>query len=445
MKKMFVLLPLLLSFTLWANEGRVFKFSYDDMENKSLESSAKLKALNYDFEAFNEKAKQQKSFLMPALTLDGYYKYNTIVPEIDMAAGPAAITKKLGDNQNYSFGPSLSWVVWDKGASKNGWHSFEAGASARQYEFEGASRQLKLACAKMYFQLSLCSEQVMLLNDSLILAQKQYSDILLNVKAGNKSRKDELSSHTEVLSRTRQLEQAKTDFSTALRQIASLSSITLSTGTFLPDTIMHDQRNAENYLYLDTLDALILKFKNYSEATFWEKSPDLEVFDELASSAKYAQESANSGLWPRLSFSARSSIDYPNGPKIESFNQTSAGANFSMPIFEAGKTKAKAKEYEYTCKSSIEKKKQKEKDLAELWQETKDIIAGLLKQYKINEEMINEAQELASIVYKSYSAGSTTYLEVENANFRLLEAKMQQVKTKVQLLMHYAVMRSLAK
>jgi outer membrane protein TolC len=439
MKRYIFLFTLFLVLPVWAN---VLKLSYDGMEKQSLESSSRLKALKYDLEAANQKASQQKSFLIPALTLDGFYKYNTEVPEIDMAVGPAVISKKLGDNQNYSFGPSLSWVMWDNGASKSGWESFELAANAKKLEFDGASRQLSLACAKTYFQLALCAEQVMLVNDSLSLSQKQYNDILVNVKAGNKSRRDELSSHTELLSRTRQLTQAKTDLYVALRQMASLSGVTISTST---ETLMQDQETPDGFIGLDTLDALIGKFKSYSGALLWDKSPDLEVFDELAASARYAQESAVSGLWPRLSFSARSSIDYPNGPKIESFNQNSAGVNFSMPLFEAGKTRAKAKESELTYKSSMEKKKQKETDLVELWQETKSIIDGLLKQYKINEEMINEASELSSIVYKSYIAGSATYLEVENANFRLLEAKIQQAKTKVQLLMQYAVMRSLSK
>lgn len=444
MKKYSLILIFFLTLPVWASE-KLLKLSYDETENKSLESSSRLKALKYDIAVSNQKAKQQKSILIPALTLDGYYKYITVVPEIDIAAGTSVMSKKLGDNQNYSFGPSLSWIMWDEGASRSGWKSFESGANAKRLEFEGASRQLALACAKTYFRLVLASEQILLVNDSLSLSRKQYNDILINVRAGNKSRKDELSSHAELLSRTRQLAQAETDFSVALRQMASLSGIKISTGTFLPDTFIQNSEKADNYLNLDTLDGLITKFKGYSEASLWDKSPDLEVFDELASSARYAQESASSGLWPRLSFSARSSIDYPNGPKIESFNQNSAGVNFFMPLFEARKTRAKAKEYDYTYKSSMEKKNQKATDLLELWQETKDVIDGLLKQYKINEEMINEAQELSSIVYKSYIAGSATYLEVENTNFRLLEAKIQQAKTKVQLLMQYAVMRSLAK
>ena len=138
MKKLLFLSILFLALSVWADEGIVLKISYDDTENRSLESSAKIKALKYDVEALNEKVKQQKTFLKPALTLDGYYKYNTSVPEIEMAAGPIVITKKLGDNQNYSLGPSLSWVMWDKGASRNTWMSLEAGANAKEYEFESA-------------------------------------------------------------------------------------------------------------------------------------------------------------------------------------------------------------------------------------------------------------------------------------------------------------------
>jgi len=56
-----------------------------------------------------------------------------------------------------------------------------------------------------------------------------------------------------------------------------------------------------------------------------------------------------------------------------------------------------------------------------------------------------EAEELAGLVYESYKAGRSTFIEVQSANLRELEAKVQSAKTDVQILIQLAVLSSLSK
>jgi len=74
------------------------------------------------------------------------------------------------------------------------------------------------------------------------------------------------------------------------------------------------------------------------------------------------------------------------------------------------------------------------------WQKSKDQLSGLKVQKGIQQESILEMDEIAKMVYDSYKAGRTNYLEVQSANFRALETKVQAVVTDIKILMQCALL-----
>ena len=195
---------------------------------------------------------------------------------------------------------------------------------------------------------------------------------------------------------------------------------------------------------MDSIGDLERVFGAYRGAKMWRAHPGVAALNELAESARLAAKSASTGLWPKIQLSARTSLDYPNGPEFKEFVQNSFGANLAWPLFDAGATKNRVLENNKTRDSAINRGAQAGVDIAREWEKTNDRILHLKEQEKINAIALREADELASITYKAYTAGSLSYMEVQNANYRTLEAKIRMVKTKAQIFANLAIMASLA-
>jgi len=301
-----------------------------------------------------------------------------------------------------------------------------------------------------YFQAQLASEQVRLLGDSFKLAVSQYQDIEKRRQAGTSSRTDSLSAHQEVLARKRLLRQARTDLAVSLRELFALTgqdpgcdlSLPLDGGMTqpLPDGI-------EPASVLVSLDAPSASQRLLASATAHppgESHPSVRAFGSLAESAQRAARSARAGLWPRVLFSARTSLDYPNGPRLESFNQNMVGVAASVALFEAGRTRRDAAQLDSQARAGDWRKEAVKQDLMRDWLKAQDQLLGLNSQQEINRQAVAEAGELAKLIYDSYRGGRSTFIEVETANLRELEARVQSAKTDSQILMQLAVLASLS-
>ena len=398
-----------------------------EAENLALGYSPRLKSLAAEQKAYEQRSLAQKTQSYPKLTLDGSYRYITTVPEIELPARSMSPVK-MGDNTNYSVGPALNWTVWDSGGVKNTYRSAAAAWEAKKHEGEAARLQVLFASRAAYFQVALASEQEELLSDALKLANAQYEDIKLNVKAGTKSRADELKAHQEVLARMRQLSQSKSDKASALRELSAVTGQTGYAG-----------------LKIESIDTLLGIFERFERTSLDPKHPGLEALAKYAQSFDYSGRAAGSGNLPKLQLSVKSTLDYPNTTKLESFNQNTAAAAFSWPLFESGASQKRGVENEEYSKAYSGRKNQLESDLKKDWDKALEQLASLKEQKQINDISVLETVELSAITYKAYKTGSISFIEVENANFKALEAKMQSAKTKVQMLMNLAVLASISK
>ena len=89
------------------SRGAALDIKLNEMEKRALDSSARLKSAVYDHESAKARAAAMESALYPRLSIEGTYRYNSSVPEIDLPI-PGMLPRKFGDNTNYSFGPAAS-------------------------------------------------------------------------------------------------------------------------------------------------------------------------------------------------------------------------------------------------------------------------------------------------------------------------------------------------
>ena len=154
--------------------------------------------------------------------------------------------------------------------------------------------------------------------------------------------------------------------------------------------------------------------------------------------------SASSERWPKLQLSARTGLEYPNGPVLETIHQSALGVSLSLPLFEGWRVTEEIGHQRMQARAFDERRSQAVIDLDRESRQAEDQLAGLRAQQEVNRAAVSETAELARLVYESYQSGRSTFLEVQTANLRALEAKMQAARTDAQTLAQLAVLRSLS-
>ncbi|MDD2772167.1 MAG: TolC family protein [Elusimicrobiales bacterium] len=444
MKTIFLLAML----SLPAHAAQTAHLALSDCQTSAMNLSPQIKSALAEAAAARDAAENVKAALFPRVALEGALRYTGVIPQINLATPAGTINKQLGDNWNYSIGPSAYWTLFDNNGSRAAWESARKTAAAKAEDLENARRQVTLSARLAYFQVQLALEQTYLLGDQLKLAISQHEDISLNARAGTKSRLDELMSNQEVLARRRELLQARAELSGALRELAA---ITGREDPFDPSLALDARMNYAEYGGIEPPTALVSAEPAASLLSDMEKysalmpdleSPSLHSLEMMAQSYRAAAESFRADKSPRVLLSARSSLDYPNGPSLYSYGQNTAGISVSLPLFENGRSDARSREQQNRAQSADERRQELARGIRRDFFKAHDAFSALKLQQDINTEAVKEASEAAALTYSAYKAGRSTWLEVQDANLRVLAAKSQSANTDAQMLIQLALMAS---
>ena len=417
-------------------------------EESALESSNQYRSVKKYAEAASASAAASAAMTKPRLSLEGSLRYNEVVPSIVM---PAALGggRPLGDNWNYSAGPSAYWTFFDGGAMRSGAESARRNAASRLAEAENVSRQVIFKARTAYFQLQLALERVYLIGENLQLALSQLKDISLGVKAGSRSRLDEIRARQETLARRRDLLRVRAELSGALRDFSFITGLELPGNSALP----LDARMAGRD-YGDTEPALLfIKVEPYADilsrllpsaaAEFDRELPAVKALGEAVLAYKASAGAYKAEKFPKLTLGARSSVDYPNGPNLYSFVQNSASLAVSLPLFESGRSSEKEIESALNASAFLEKREEAVLSAKRDFEKARDDYKALIAEQAINEEAEAGAAEAAKLAYEAYKAGGGTWLEVESANLKALQAKTASASTNAEVLLKLAVLANL--
>ena len=415
-----------------------------EAESAARAHSPRLKAAAQESAGARDRAEAQFAALLPRLTLDGSYRYASEVPSLALSAGQPA--RPFGDHRATSLGPTLSWTLWDQGALLKSWRSQKARAASKEDEESLAASQSILGVRLAYAQAQLAREQLLLLADSLAVAQAQYQDIESRFKAGAASRIDILSSHQDALSRRKQLLQSQADLGSSLRELLHLTgrggaldlsrpldprvSTAAAAGLRVPTLLVE----------LDDLSSIPVSPPAGPDPS----NPRVSILRRQAESSRLAARGISAGRWPVVRLSARLSRDYPNGPVLESVTQKSVGLTASLPLFEGRQTARAAREAEHQATAADRRGDLAAEELSRDWDKARVMLGSLLDQESVDERSVSETDELSRLVYLSYKAGRSNYLEVQNANLRALESKVSAARTRVQIRIQLSILADLS-
>lgn len=438
---------LLLPAGLRAGEPARLTLGLAEAEAAAKSHSLAARAASEDAAAAGERADAQFAPLLPRLTLDGSYRYQTEVPQFSVV--PGAAPRPFGDHRATSIGPTASWTLWDTGSLYQSWKAQKARARSAAALSELAERQAVLGARLAYAQAQLAREQTLLLSDALALADAQDRDIRSRFAAGSASRIDVLSSRQDALQRRREFLQAQSGFSASLRELFQLTGLgagldlarpldarvsTAASAGVAPATVL---------VTLDELQAVPAALAAAESAALDPAHPAVAAQAGAEEAAERAGKALGASRLPVVRLSARASYDYPNGPVLESVTQKSVGLSASLPLFEARQTASAQAEQRHLAAAARARKDLAAEELARDWDSARVALASLREQLEVDDRSAADAEELARLVYRAYRAGSSNYLEVQSANLRALEAKVQAARTRAQVLIQLAALASL--
>ena len=444
MKKIIFVIALV-SRALYANCAE-YSVTLKAAEESALATSSQYKSAKFSAEAARAAADASATLLTPRLSLEGNLKYTEVVPSIAM---PAALggARPLGDNWNYSIGPTASWTL-DGGNLRAGRETARRTAAARSAEAENTRRQTLLKARVAYFGLELALEKVYLIGENLQLSQAQFKDIELAARAGTRSRLDAIRARQETLARRRDLLRARSDLSAALRDLSYLTGLAVpETGSLPLDARLagRDYGSAAGLLVrAEPYEDILHRLMPAAEGVMSGALPGVTALSESAGAYRAAADGYKAERLPRLTLSARSSIDYPNGPNLYSFLQNSAGLALSLPLFESGRLVYREKESRLNSEAAAARRDEALKAAGQDYAKAQDSYRALMEEQSINIDALDDAAEAAKLTYAAYKAGGGTWLEVESANLKELQARTTAATVNAEILIKLAQLESLS-
>ncbi|TBR17664.1 hypothetical protein EPO15_16360 [bacterium] len=141
---------------------------------------------------------------------------------------------------------------------------------------------------------------------------------------------------------------------------------------------------------------------------------------------------------------AGAALQYPNGPVLDDVTQKTVGLTASLPLFEGGQAAKDAAAQRRLAAAAELRRRQAEEELARERDKARAGLASLRAQQELDDQAAGDAAELSDLVYLSYKGGRANYLEVQSANLRHLEAKVQAARTRAQTLIQLATLAQLA-
>jgi outer membrane protein TolC len=187
----------------------------------------------------------------------------------------------------------------------------------------------------------------------------------------------------------------------------------------------------------EALPTLELSLKN--SAT----QPQIQQWTDAAEAARRQCSSAKASMLPKIQVTGRASYDYPNQFAPVTVQQNTAMVSASMPIFDWGHSFKQASAARAQADAAEARRTQAQADWERDLAKADDQYKALRDEAVLDQQSAVEADDFAKLVRDSYRAGRSTYLEVESADLKSLQAQVQSARTHVQVLLQAAVLKSL--
>jgi outer membrane protein TolC len=430
-------------------EAPRFSLTMTEAEAAGRAHALDVKAAAEDSASARDAADAAFSPLLPRLTLDGYARYAAEVPSLSIAPGAPPV--QLGTHGSYSIGPTVNWTLWDEGALRKTWRAQKAGAGSVEEQQRLIETEATEAARLAYVQVQLAREKVLLLADSVAVADAQYADIEKRLRAGAASKIDALSSHQEDLQRRKDFLSAQADLAGALRELLQLTGlgagldltrpVDVRVSTALPAGLPEPTLRVA----FDSLADVPAAFAPLETASGPAADhPGVLIYARQADSARLGADAAAAGNWPVIQFQGALAYEYPNAFIPQFVTQKTVGLTASVPLFEDSRTTRQADRQKRLANAAERRRDLAAEQLSRDWDRARAQLAALRDQAALDAAAVVESAELARLIYLAYQGGRRSYLEVQTYDLTALQAKVAAAQTRAQILIQLTTLAQLA-
>ena len=381
------------------------------------------------------------------MSFQANYFYQTEVPS--KAIGNLGVIN-FGNHNNYGIGPVLTYTVFDNHKTSKSAESYNFMAMSKKTNYLVQKKKLELKLRQVYFRSQYALRELTLTAKALKTSAAQERDINIKLRAGSSSQLDQTEARRDVISYQLKYRQAQTQLTNFLRELISLTGVGdgLDTSGPVPNELFSEIPKGGGdptlRIILDPIESTVNKFSILIKANNrnapTDVHPELQTLNEQTESYRLASESEKSGLWPKIQFQANSQYIYPDAIIQKSIIQNTIGVTLSMPLYEGEATRSRSATKLNEAISNEYLKKQRLSDLVQDFSKAWDMVISLRSQKVLSEQSVRDAQVVEHLTYQSYKAGKIRYLDVQDANLKLLEAEVIYAQIESSLLNEIAML-----
>ncbi len=420
-----------------------FALTLREAEQKALSSSNRLKAAGLDETAAREQANAQYQALLPHLSFQANYTYLAQIPIINLGG---LIRVPFGTNSVYTFGPQLTYTLFDGFSSQKAYTASHLLEEAREEDRKNSERQLLLNTRAAYVQVQLGLEELRLIQESRELALAQHHDVLARFHAGAAARLELVTAERSVLSYDIQFKQRQADLSSSLRDLLAIINngpVELADSAVAqpgPEGVLETRL----VLRLDPLGRTLDEQARTPLDPPTDAEPQLQSPILQARSLRENAESQSSHALPTVQLSAAVNYNRPDVPNPPSYWQESIGAGLSMPIFLGDPTRYQAAQLRAQADAADFRVAQMRLDLDRDFGKAREELQSLWERRRLAASDVSQSEIEARLYYTSYKAGKIQFIYVQNSNLQALQAKVYAARIDAQILNQIILLRSLS-
>ena len=398
--------------------------SLSEAEMLALKQSPWLKATQSERAAAAHQADAQWATYFPKLSFEANGKYVSEIPKLRIGL----TDQPFGDNESYSLGPTLSYVLWDSGIRRHTYKSLRLLQDARSFEVAAVQRQLLFNTRMSYLQAQISAEKFRYVSDVLASVQRQTTDIEKRFRAGSVNRLDYLNSQMDLASYEVRASQARVDWQSALSDLRRVL------GEVNEAPVEWQLEKMQDGLGVGETHGLQLDRQH----------PQLSVVSKTADSLQEAASAKQAAHWPQVQVSARSSVDYPHGPSLQQVQQNTFMVNMSWSLFEFGRVQNEVEKARADALAARWRRDRAEIDMVRDWEKAWASLQAFSEQRNSAARAAERGAELAKLKFSAYSFGKISFSDVQTANLQLLEAQIRLAQIQGQMLSQIYFLRMLS-
>lgn len=388
----------------------VLEISLYETIRRALDTSEELKIRDQEINRSQGAYRQTRSGMLPHLSAESTWSHNLEYP--DKAAS------NYSDHE-FNAGISASQVLWSFGKIAYAVNSAKRTVEATRFDKESGKQEI-IYSAKLSYYSSL------LARNALSITEKSYANVLENKRLlgqrsyGGRSPKYEIiRMNAEVASRVPTVNEARTQFDTAMETLRKVIDVNLD----YKIELMGDFR--EKYDDFD-YETLVMAMSEYE--------PSLQSFSKAIESAEEKVKSKYASFLPTLS--AFASWSYLGGSNEHPFlnndeldNYSLVGLKMSIPIWEGGEKQAQLSQSKAEKEIAVLRKKQLGKNLLLELKKAHLEYEQYKNNFKANIDAVNLAEESFKQTQEMFASGQLSLTDLNDAELLLTNQRLNKETT----------------